>query len=374
MSPCSCGPAPKSDTIEGDQSAQGMDGSSASYIEGLLATPAGTAPRVATELTSCDRWGEIKMRWGIGRDSYIVPPGLYAVGSPDPESRVIVTANYKLSFDQTRETLAGRDAWILVLDTKGINVWCAAGKGTFGTEELVRRVKEAKLDQVVTHRRLILPQLGAPGVAAHLVKEQCGFRVTWGPVMLEDLPAFLDTRLKATPEMRRKAFPLRERAILIPVEIVAAWKLALLLMLAFFLASGLGAPAGYWAGLLGSGVTAVTALLLALLSGAALVPLLLPWIPGRAFALKGMLVGAAVVTAHMLLQVGFPGDVGQGLEFAAWLLMVPALSSFVAMNFTGASTFTSLSGVRREMAIAVPLQLCAVVAGLGFWIGARIAA
>ena len=65
--------------------------------------------------------------------NYKVDPGLYAIGNPNERSPVLVTANYKMSFDNLREALPGRDAWILVLDTRGINVWCAAGKGTFGT-------------------------------------------------------------------------------------------------------------------------------------------------------------------------------------------------------------------------------------------------
>jgi len=66
------------------------------------------------------------------RMSYAISPGLYAVGNPTKESDVFVSANYKLSFDVLRRELKGFNAWILVLDTKGINVWCAAGKGTFG--------------------------------------------------------------------------------------------------------------------------------------------------------------------------------------------------------------------------------------------------
>ena len=68
---------------------------------------------------------------------YKVDPGLYAVGRPTVESPVLVSANYKLSFDRLRSQLTGLDAWMLVLDTHGVNVWCSAGKGTFGTDEIV---------------------------------------------------------------------------------------------------------------------------------------------------------------------------------------------------------------------------------------------
>ena len=106
---------------------------------------------------------------------YRVDPGLYAVGAPDAASPVFVSANYGLSFNVLRRALAGITGWILVLDTKGINVWCAAGKGTFGTAELIHRIQATRLDTVVTHRNLIVPQLGAPGVSAHEVGKATGF-------------------------------------------------------------------------------------------------------------------------------------------------------------------------------------------------------
>ena len=174
--------------------------------------------------TRQDHWGTVKARFGVGRMDYAVDPGLYALGNPDGDSPVFVSANYKMSFDELRSSLPGRNGWILVLDTDGINVWCAAGKGTFGTDELVRRIEATGLKKLVRHRKLILPQLAGPGVSAHQVKTRSGFTVQYGPIRAQDLPAYLDSGLKATPEMRRKTFTLKERAVLIPVELVEALK------------------------------------------------------------------------------------------------------------------------------------------------------
>jgi hypothetical protein len=132
-------------------------------------TPIGKIPIVPHALNFDDRLGAWKVRWAIGRMSYTVEPGLYAVGNPDAGSPVLVSANYKLSFDSLRKELHDISAWILVLDTNGINVWCAAGKGTFGTGELINKIQETDLKKIVNHRQLIVPQLGAPGVAAHLI-------------------------------------------------------------------------------------------------------------------------------------------------------------------------------------------------------------
>lgn len=108
-------------------------------------TPIGKIPIVPTFLNFNDKLDAWKVRWTIGRMNYTVEPGIYAVGNPTADSPVLVSANYKLSFDLLRKELQDLDAWILVLDTNGINVWCAAGKGTFGTDELIAKIAETDL-------------------------------------------------------------------------------------------------------------------------------------------------------------------------------------------------------------------------------------
>jgi acetyl-CoA decarbonylase/synthase complex subunit gamma len=107
--------------------------------------------------------------------------------------------------------------------------------------------------------------------------------------------------------------------------------------------------------------------LTAFLAGTVLGPLLLPWLPGRAFSLKGAVLGLLVALA--LAATGWPAGAFDGAwRLAAWLLLLPAFTSFVLMNFTGSSTYTSLSGVLREMRVAMPLQIAVAAAGLGAWL------
>ncbi len=324
----------------------------------------GKIPRVTPSLSFADHRGRWAMRWGFGRDHYRVAPGLYAVGSPDESSEVLVSANYKLSFDSLRRVLKGIDAWILVIDTKGVNVWCAAGKGTFGTEEIIRRVKDVRLEQLVSHRRLIVPQLGAPGVAAHQVKKGCGFTVIYGPVRARDLPAFFAAGRQATAAMRRVSFTLIERAILTPVEITILRRQILLLSLALLVLGGIGQDFFSFSAAATRGGGAIIAGLAGLLGGSVITPILLPWLPGRAFALKGVLPGlvlAVILGASLFTQSSY-------LNQSALLLFVTSISSYTAMNFTGSSTFTSPSGVEKEMRLAIPAQLAAVVLALALWL------
>jgi hypothetical protein len=223
---CGAAPVPPSDYPYGP----------AAYVTGAVDTPASPVMRVSRDITSADRLGAWRMRWGFGRSDYRVKPGLYALGTPMASSPVLVTGNYKMTLDHVRSSLDEVDAWLLVVDTRGINVWCAAGKGTFCAEEVARMARETRLDEVVEHRRLVLPQLSAPGVAAHKVKEACGFRVTFGPVRAADLPAFLAAGMKADAEMRKVTFEVRERAVLAPAELAVAWDRRMLLAYAGILA------------------------------------------------------------------------------------------------------------------------------------------
>ncbi len=344
------------------------------WVVGKVETPAGAVPVVSTVLSWRDGLGTVAARWGVGRMDYRVEPGIYAVGSPDPEAPVAVTANCKLTFDKVRVALHGRSAWILVLDTMGINVWCAAGKGTFGTEELVRRIEAVGLSRIVSHRRVVLPQLGAPGVAAHLVRGRSGFNAVYGPVRVEDLPAYLDAGGEAGPGMRRKTFDLAERAVLIPVELVEAVKYGLPIAAVLFLVAGLGWQGGYAESLLLHGPQAASIVATAILAGAVLTPLLLPWLPGRAFSVKGAIAGIAV--SVVAAAAWWPGSASAGglLEIGGLAMASVALAAFLAMNFTGASTFTSLSGVKKEMRVAVPLEIAGTAAGLMAWTASRFVA
>ena len=343
------------------------EANSPSYVTGWVETAAGAVPVVSTRLGRSDHWGTVKALVGAGRMSYRVEPGLYAVGDPSPESPVMATANYKLSFDVLRSSLDGLDAWILVLDTRGINVWCAAGKGTFGTAEMVNRIVRSGLRRVVSHRTLIVPQLGATGVSAHQVFDLSTFRVIFGPVRARDIPAFLRAGMKATPEMRLVRFALLDRLRLVPVEITQRAHSAALVMAAAFLLAGIGRSGYSPLRAVQNGPRAILNLAIIYLAANALGPALLPWIPGRRFSLKGMLLGLALFMAAAAW-----GLTGRGLETASWVFLYTAMASFIVMNFTGSTTFTSLSGVRKEMSLALPLQIASAIIGAGLWIAARL--
>ena len=330
-------------------------------------------PIVPTKLEMSDILGHWKSRWGIGRMKYKIKPGLYAVGNPNPESPVFASANYKMSFDILRRNLVEIDAWILVLDTKGINVWCAAGKGTFGTNELVNRIKETQLEQIIHHKRIIVPQLGAVGVSAPQVKKHSGFKVIYGPIRAKDISNFLLAKLKATPDMRIMHFTLWDRTVLIPIELMMWGKYILATAVCLFLMAGFYKQGVSVSLMLNNGLPYVILLIFIFLLAGILGPLLLPWLPGRSFSVKGTWLGILLATGIMSYWWNTPslGLFENYLSLTAWILLIPSISSFILMNFTGATTFTSLSGVKKEMRIAVPFQIVSSIVGLGLWLTGR---
>jgi hypothetical protein len=331
-----------------------------SFVIGNVSISGTDVPVVSTQLDVKDFLGAVMVRWGINRDNYMVNPGLYAIGSPDQTSDVFVTANYKLSFDALRKNLSGLNGWILVLDTKGVNVWCAAGKGTFGTKELVKRIGLVSLEGIINHKRLILPQLGATGIAAHKVKEETGFNVHYGPVRASDIKRFIGEGYRADKVMRRVTFNIKDRIKLIPNDFMYGKFFLLGAMAVLFLISGLTINGISYREFSGTGGPAILNVFLAYLAGIVITPMLLPYIPARRFSLKGFYAGAFVFV--ILLLTRYSGN--NIIETLSWFLIITAISSFLAMNFTGSSTFTSLSGVKKEIKTSVPFQIGFATIGL----------
>ncbi|MCG6926670.1 MAG: hypothetical protein LJF30_15335 [Acidobacteria bacterium] len=326
-----------------------------------MSTLGGEVPRVATRWSLRDWMGRVLVRLGFRRMSYAIAPGLYAVGRPGPDSPVLVSANYKLSFDLLRRAVAGLDAWILVLDSKGVNVWCAAGKGTFGTAEVVGRVEATRLAHVVRHRRLVVPQLGAPSVAAHEVERRTDFGVVFGPVQARDIPAFVAGGYEATPEMRRVTFGLADRLEVAGLELFNAARATALLSLLVLAVTAWNGTAVSAAAAWATSAPILLALWAGVLAGTVLFPALLPWLPGRMFSVKGAFLGVLAAAGAWtgggrLLPDGAPVT----LPLALGLVTI-VMVSYLGANYTGSTTFTSLSGVKRELRVSIPVMAAALI-------------
>jgi ubiquinone/menaquinone biosynthesis C-methylase UbiE len=212
-------------------------------------------------------------------------PGLYRVGEPEADAPVLVTGNYDLTVRRVVKGLDGRvNAWLLVADSAGINVWCASGGGYLTAEKVMAAVKTSGVVEAVSHHALILPQLAASGVDGWKIRQEIGWGVHWGPVRAEEIPAYLERGREKSDEMRWVGFPLKRR-----LEMTAAmWGLYALL-----LGIGLGL---LWRTVFWPAMAAMTAL--SLFYG-----LFLPWLPGRDGLYKGLSLAALTVVGTLAYSV-----------------------------------------------------------------------
>ncbi len=331
--------------------------------EGYVESDIGKIKKIKTELTPKDIFHDFYARCKINRNNFRIPTGIYGIGNPDKMSPVLVTANYKLTLDKLRCELTGLDIWLLVIDTKGINVWCAAGKGTFGTDEIIYRVKKVKLEGIVSHRNLILPQLGAPGVVAHRVTEDTGFRVIYGPIRSKDIKEFISRGYKTTPEMRKVTFGFMDRLILTPMEIMISIKYMPLIFLVFIIINYMGGSYSNISDIVRVSMLNSIPYIGALFIGTILLPALLPIIPFRAFALKGVALGIIwsiiVLSFHEIFLYENNPLVAIGNT-----MLLTSIVAVIGLNFTGSTTYTSFSGVQRETLLTIPIASLISLVGL----------
>jgi 2-polyprenyl-3-methyl-5-hydroxy-6-metoxy-1,4-benzoquinol methylase len=312
-----------------------------------------------------------------------IQPGLYKIGNATPDSPVIVTANYELTYYTVMRALAkdGMDAWVLACDTAGINVWCAARGTHFSTDDVIHMVRLAGLQGVVTHRELILPQLAAAGMDINSIRDRTGFRVRYGPVRIRDLSEWMSLeRPRPKPrEMATVSFNLRERMEMtvahIPFLFAALlWKpfLAIvvgllginaLLFALFPTVFGMAIPPSL-------GVVALLLqFLLALFGNALVLGLVFPILPSkgnsfirRALGLSGITLPVAllimiVISAHWTVLV-------------SWMVAQFVLSVSLTMDFAGMTPVSDPKVIREEY----PFLIRTLQVGSLFIIGFNIIA
>jgi NAD-dependent dihydropyrimidine dehydrogenase PreA subunit len=158
---------------------------------------------------------------------HAAPTGLRRVGTPGRNAPVLLTGNFTLTIRRICDALRGYDAWLLVANSKGINVWCAAGGGHLTHHDVISVLRTSGIADRVDHRELILPQLCATGVERRKITEVTGWSARWGPARLEDLPQFLSRRAHVIKKERFMTFPMWER-----MEMALMWGAPLVLIAA----------------------------------------------------------------------------------------------------------------------------------------------
>jgi NAD-dependent dihydropyrimidine dehydrogenase PreA subunit len=291
-----------------------------------------------------------KTIWGLLFRLFPCPTqvGLRRVGDPGRDSPVLVTCNFHITVKRLTRLIerAGLDAWLLVADSKGVNVWCAAGGEEFNTRSVVSAVKTSGVADRVDHRRLVLPPLGASGISIDQVRRETGWSTCWGPVYAQDLPRYLAGGRRREESMRRVVYGWRERidtalGSLFPFYFVGALGVAIF---------GRGLLASY----LVVGALAFVLFMLAC-----------PWLPGRRGLTKvlllDLLLAGALIASEILSQGGSPIRAELGVAMVMLLFygselggLAPTLPSdldpFLSRLGIGAVGNVALAGtVRTEL-------------------------
>ena len=244
-------------------------------------------------------------------------PGLYAVGNPDQSSPVLVTGNFDLTVRRLVRAIDRKvDVWVLVADSAGINVWCAAGGGYFTAEKVIAAVKSSHLADVVNHHALILPQLCANGVDGWRIRQETGWGVHWGPARAVDIPAYLGGRRNKTDPMRWVRFPLKDRLEMVTVTLGFYALLILLPVLIFWRQL-------FWP---------VTFSLFGLSYFYAVV---LPWLPGRDGLAKS--IPLAIIALLGLIIYSILLNPLPTYQLFQWIVGLTGLSVFIAAELQGMS-------------------------------------
>ena len=253
----------------------------------------------------------------------IIPPypkirtGVYAVGNPTPDSPVLVTGNFNLTVRRLVQAIDGRvNVWVLVADSAGINVWCAAGGGYFTAEKVIAAVKSSHLEKVVRHHALILPQLCANGVDGWRIRQETGWGVHWGPAKATDIPAYLASKRTKTDAMRWVRFPIKDRLEMVTVTL-GFYGLLILLPVFVFLRSL------FWP---------ITFSLVGLSYFYAVVH---PWLPGRDGLIKS--IPLAILALAGLFVFSTYWSPQSSVDLFHWTIALIGLSVFTGAELQGMS-------------------------------------
>ena len=272
-----------------------------------------------------------------------VRPGVYRLGEADQHSPVLVTGNFDLTVRGLVKALDGQiDAWVLVVDTAGINVWCAAGGGFFTAEKVAAAMRITRIAELVSHHSLILPQLAACGIDGWKLRKLTGWGIHWGPVEAGDLPGYLAAGRKKDEEMRQIDFPLKTRLEMVTVTLSFYGLMILLPVLIFWRTL-------FWP------------VMLSLLGLSYVYAVVHPWLPGRDGLEKSIPLVILALGGFWLHQQWMP-LVEPGAVFG-WGIGLTALSVFTAAEMQGMSPH-----MRGEQANWQVEGLVFLVLGGLFWI------
>ena len=257
------------------------------------------------------------LRWAMG---FPVEPGLKIVGNPDQNSPVFLTCNFYLTVRKVLNDLRRLDCYVLIANTKGINVWSSSCGGDFNHHSVISVIKTSGIEKRVKHRILVLPQSSAPGINAKEINEETGWTVKFGPVYAKDVPDYVKSGFKKTPSMYRLKWPLFER-----FEVATSCGFLLRVFFAFIVA--LFIPSLFWP------------VLAIVVSTLYFTYLIISYLPIKSGLTLSLLTGSFFSGIILAISLILTGDLFaySGLAIIAFVISLIDGFDFFGMGFSGSS-------------------------------------
>ena len=169
-----------------------------SMLETLIASLGIAKYSSIVVLSSAERWKNIALfalRQNLYTDPQVpmqVEQKIYNVGEPAPESPLIVTTNFSLTFfivsgEIENSRVASR---LAIMDCEGMSVLTAWAAGKFTAPKIAQFILESGIAEQMKNKELIIP--GYVSILSGALEEKLpGWKITIGPREANALPAFL---------------------------------------------------------------------------------------------------------------------------------------------------------------------------------------
>lgn len=242
------------------------------------------------------------------------PLGLIEIGNPGRDAPVFLSGNYILTVRRLIRRLQGEDCFLLVANSRGSNVWCAAGMNEFTEYDVIDAIRVSCLADRVRHRRIIAPVLAATGIDREVLRDKTGFKIQWGPTHLDDLPEYISSGRVRSNAMYQARFGLRDR---LEQAVATATGYALTIAPALLI----------WPGTIFKLIVVSFAVHLLVYGAAPLLPEERRW---RRTAVIAVIATGIVIAAALILDLGWS-------QFAFWLVALLAIALLVATDWCGST-------------------------------------
>jgi acetyl-CoA decarbonylase/synthase complex subunit gamma len=126
-----------------------------------------------------------------------VLPGVYEINNPKPESPVLITTNFSITYFSVANEVegSGLPAWLVVCDAEGMSVLTAWAAGKFDAERIAKAIKGFNIADKVSSKQVVIPGHVAV-LSGELEEELPGWEIRVGPREAVDIPKFMKEALQ----------------------------------------------------------------------------------------------------------------------------------------------------------------------------------